>query len=219
VWDLGHGIEPIARAIGASALAFVAARYAIFAEGGTEATLLPSLLREANGLDRLEYQVLPGLAEASEAVLSMVSLDAVHLAYLLDSDDAGRRKERYLIQRGVDVRHICVVGRRWAGATIEDLLVRAKYVSALQAELTDRHKMQFDAAARLPELGRAAYVDSWAKKRGISVSHAAVASRLLDEEKPLVQRNRITWLQRMHREIQTALAIGVVEESGGSRSA
>ena len=58
----GTGFSPILIGMGASALAFASTRVALIAEGASDAILLPTMLREATGLDRLEYQVAPGLA-------------------------------------------------------------------------------------------------------------------------------------------------------------
>lgn len=211
VWDLGKGMEPVARAIGASALAFVAARYAVFAEGGTEATLLPTLMREANHLDHLQYQILPGLSEASREVIGRVSLDAVHLVYLIDGDQSGREKDAYLVRRGIAKDRVKVLGGRWSGATTEDVVFRAKYVAAVSAEIKDRHGFDFDAGIRMPDVGRARFVDHWCRRRGFELSHTAIAARLLEAEAPLVQTNRGRWLRDLHSDLEKTLRIGETE--------
>ncbi len=65
-WSQGAGLTPMVLAMGANALAFTPARYAVIGEGITEMLLLPTLLREARRPAKrnapFKFQVVPGLA-------------------------------------------------------------------------------------------------------------------------------------------------------------
>lgn len=58
------------------AFAFTPARFAVFAGGPTDLVLLPTLLREATGQRRLEFQVAPGLALVNRQRASTLELEA-----------------------------------------------------------------------------------------------------------------------------------------------
>jgi hypothetical protein len=78
----GTGFSPILIGMGASALAFASTRRAVIAEGASDAILLPTLLREAAEIDRLDYQVAPGLANVDAAAVRELDLVAARVAYL-----------------------------------------------------------------------------------------------------------------------------------------
>ena len=61
-WTRGIGFDPLLLGMGASALVFGAVRKAVIAEGATDLIALPALLREANELTSLGYQIAPGVA-------------------------------------------------------------------------------------------------------------------------------------------------------------
>lgn len=84
------GFSPLLYAMGASAAAFSACRYAVLAEGAGDMVLLPTLIREATGATDLEYQVAPGLSNARAFDMKVEEI-AAKVQYLTDGDEAGRR--------------------------------------------------------------------------------------------------------------------------------
>ena len=64
IWENDAGFRPLLLDMGASTAAVTTPyRFAVVTEGISDCVLLPSLLREATGLDSLPYQIVPGLAE------------------------------------------------------------------------------------------------------------------------------------------------------------
>jgi energy-coupling factor transporter ATP-binding protein EcfA2 len=100
-WQGTAGYSPLMMAMGAAAAAFTPARRVVLAEGATEMILLPTLIREALGVDELPYQVAAGLAEAPRDLLSKLDLEAAHVAYLVDGDDGGAKLRQALIDVSV----------------------------------------------------------------------------------------------------------------------
>jgi predicted ATP-dependent endonuclease of OLD family len=121
--------------MGASALAFASTRRAVIGEGAADAILLPTILRQANGLDRLQYQVAPGLANVDAAAIRELDLVAARVAYVLDGDAAGDAKENLLIDTGVPKGRILRLGSRRSEIVLEDLLDPDVYLEAVNDEL------------------------------------------------------------------------------------
>ena len=81
------GFAPLLYAMGASAAAFSACRRAVLAEGAADMILIPTLLRKANDLDDLDYQVAPGLSNANGFGMRVEEV-AAKVVYLLDGDSS-----------------------------------------------------------------------------------------------------------------------------------
>ena len=104
-WDDDEpGFGPLLHGMGyaAGAFAFTPARFAVFAEGATELVLLPTLLREATGRRRIEFQVAPGLALVNRDTASTLKIEAARVqvrrrlrcSRLGDRRGAARRRRR-----------------------------------------------------------------------------------------------------------------------------
>ena len=136
-WESGEGLSPLVISMGAKAFSLVPARRAVFAEGPTDSMLLPTLLREATGLRQLPFQILPGLAEASDEELVKISQDAPHVAFIVDGDPAASELAKRLLEIGISEDRILTLGPNDDGAplVIEDLLSPAIYAAAVSEEL------------------------------------------------------------------------------------
>jgi energy-coupling factor transporter ATP-binding protein EcfA2 len=205
-WEESPGFSPLFLGMGASALAFTAARRAVIAEGATDLILLPSVLREANGRSELGFQVAPGLAEASPGAIEELGLAASRVAYIVDGDAGGRAVKRKLIRQGVREEQIVTINDGGRGLALEDLLDRDAYLAAVNEELRRSHGDQQQMSRRhMPDSGRPRAVDRWCLDRGLEPpSKRAVANRLLerDTSAPLVDRKRVAAV----RALSTALA-------------
>ena len=74
--------------------------------------LYPTLFREATGLENLEFQVAPGIAEAEVAKAQGLLTEGGAVAFLLDGDSAGQDEATTTRrQRGSFILHF-LVGRR-----------------------------------------------------------------------------------------------------------
>ena len=63
-------------------MAFLPVRYCVLVEGASDVILLPALLRDANDVEALGFQVSPGLAEAGEDQLALIRNEGARVLYL-----------------------------------------------------------------------------------------------------------------------------------------
>ncbi len=136
-WESGEGLSPLVIAMGATALSLVPARRAIFAEGPIDSMLLPTILREASGLNQLPFQILPAVSEASDDELRAISRDAPEVAFLVDGDASASTLAKRLLDIGVHPGRILSLGSNDDGdpLVVEDLLKPTVYVRAVNEEL------------------------------------------------------------------------------------
>lgn len=199
----GTGFSPILIGMGASALAFASTRLALIAEGASDAILLPTMLREAAGLDRLEYQVAPGLANVDVTAARELDLVAARVAYVLDGDAAGDAKERLLLEAQVPKARILRLGARRKALVLEDLLDKDVYVRAINAQLARWHDGAQLTASDVPNAERPKAVEAWCASRRPKIappSKRAVAHRVLDEarERSIVGTTGRRVLRKLH---------------------
>lgn len=215
------GFAPLLHGMGyaAGAFAFTPARFAVFAEGPTELILLPTLLREATGRRRLEFQVAPGLALVNRETASNLELEAARVKYVVDSDAGGRAIATVLRGGGVNDADIFELhDRRQDGLTIEDFVDAEAYRSAVNEELrrSGYAEHQF-ARGELPAIGRVAHVKAWADGRGIrNPSKVRVAAQVveLSDQQRLVSGSRRTALQTLYNQLRRALRIDQALQAG-----
>ena len=127
------GFSPLLFVMGAGAAAFASVRRALVAEGPSEMPPPPTLVRLANDLHELDYQVAPGIAIASQESLRILSESATRVAYVVDGDAGGaiwseRSSPRELSRR-------TQIYRLSKNAGVEDLLDRDFYVQAMNAAI------------------------------------------------------------------------------------
>lgn len=184
IWTEGPGFVPLLMGIGASTAAITPARRALVAEGATEFLLLPALLREANGLDFLEFQVIPGLAEAGDADLFNLDLAAARVAYFADGDAAGTKLRSRLLNRGVEDGRAILLP---VGMVIEDVVDADALCQAIGEELRrsgSDQPLPFTSKA-LPSVGRAKWIEHELKTAGLTPPpKARVAARILEFGSP-----------------------------------
>jgi hypothetical protein len=158
-WTMGPGFSPLLLAMGAGAFAFAATQLAVITEGMSDALLLPTLLREAAGLERLSYQAVPGFAEATPDEINRFDLIAGRVAFLADGDDGGRRHVGKLRDNGIEAEQILYLGDDpKSGLSIEDLLAKSVYLKAVNGHLQAWHHLDFPAGL-MPEQGRSGAVE------------------------------------------------------------
>ncbi|WP_161606020.1 AAA family ATPase [Microlunatus speluncae] len=125
------GFRPLLFAMGAGAAAFSACRWAVMAEGAADMILLPTLLRCATGLNELDYQIAPGLANARAFNMDVEEV-AAKVIYLTDGDGAGQDYHRALKQAGVSEERIHSLPE---GMATEDLLDPGYYLGVVASML------------------------------------------------------------------------------------
>lgn len=182
-WELGPGALPLIMSMGATTLAFVASRYAVFAEGPSDHLLLPALMRETKGLERLPFQVLPGLASTGPDYIQDLQLSASRSAFVVDGDTGGEDKKRSLLASGIAPERVVMLGRRRSsGLQLEDLVDPVLLCAAINEELVRWSSDQPPEIrpSDLPRRSRSRAIDEWCRAKGAtSVGRAAIAVRVL----------------------------------------
>lgn len=212
-WKAGSGFSPLLVSMGAAALSFTPTRHAVIAEGPADAILLPTLLREATGLDKLGFQVAPGLAEVSNAAIPGLTAEAGHVAFLSDGDAAGEKLAERLLVAGVRpsqvfrLRQESDLGAR--GLESEDLVDLSVYIDAANAEIRCWNEGAEPVThADLQGDFRSQLLESWCKARSYSVpDKTAVAQRVVDtapQQSVLAAEHR-GFLVDLHERVGVAL--------------
>lgn len=179
-WTKGSGFSPLLASMGAAAVTFTPTRHAVIGEGPCEAILLPTILRQATGLDKLGFQVAPGLSSVAAAGVPGLEAEAGRVAFLTDGDDGGRALRKMLTERGVDEdRVVCLVDGD-EELEIEDLIDAEVYCGAVNAEIRcwqspTEHITPDDLAVSL----RTKAVEAWCTDKGLEApDKVAVAQRV-----------------------------------------
>ncbi len=175
------GLTPLMFAMGAGTVPLAPARYVVIGEGPSDALLLPSLLRDAVGASTLEFQVVAGLSEASNAELNRLQIEAARVAYFVDGDDGGETLRQRLVSIGVPAGKIVAITQASAGMTIEDLVDPSLLATALNQYLSAWPPNQAGLERTdIPDSRRVAALRTWCEARDIPVpSKLRVAEEIL----------------------------------------
>lgn len=190
--------------------------------GAADAILLPTLLRQATGHERLDYQVAPGLANVTSEAVANLDLTAARVAYLVDKDQGGRDRRKHLRDAGIPASRILDLTGGQAELTLEDLVQRDVYLGAVNRVLGDwSNGVQMPAEA-LPDRRRVRAVEAWCEAQPGLVeppSKRAVANVVVDQrhERDLVAANRRAGLRGLHSRIERLLS-KPMHASGGTGS-
>jgi hypothetical protein len=130
--------------------------------------LLPSMLREAVDPGEVDYQVAPGLANASADVIRSLDMEAARVAFLVDGDKAGRDKRKFLTRVGVPDDRIITLGTpRARSLVLEDLIEPNLYLDAVNTELALWHTGHAVPAAAIVNRGRVSALTAWCRSKRI----------------------------------------------------
>lgn len=177
----GLGFSPVLVGMGASTFAFASTRRAVIAEGAADAILLPTLLREATGRDKLDFQIAPGLSNVSHEAVRQLDLTASRVAYLVDGDQGGCDLRNKLEDVGIPDERIFALGDAADPVELEDLVDPHAYRAAVLDEITRWNDSIDLEIADLPRTGRVDTVAELCREKGIEPpGKRAVAYRLLD---------------------------------------
>lgn len=207
-WTMkGHGLSPVMFAMGAAAAAFTPARYAVISEGPSDMMLLPPLIRASVGLERLPYQVAPGLSKAPKSAYPNLDVEAARVAFVVDGDSGGRilAAELSKVFPGERIVHLPFPG-------IENAFDADTFRDVFTEILIQRN--QGNEIPRLPELPEdsteswANVLEDWANEVGLSrPGKTEVAYRLLEiEPTPVSESGRVA-LEGLHRDLVQALKL------------
>jgi len=210
-WTESPGFTPLLMAMGAAAAAFTPSRYAVLTEGVTEMLLLPTLLREATGRDRLDYQVAPGIAEATTDQLEALDLEAARVAYMVDGDDGGTAHAKRLATVGVPATKIIRLGGTKSDLSLEDLLRVDVYLAAVNEALLRKHgaARRMVVSDLLENVPRTKSVDGWCNKHALEpISKSSVVAALLETRSDrLLTKEGAKVLRTVHAALCAALGL------------
>ncbi len=184
-WKAGAGFSPLLASMGAAALSFTPTRHALLGEGPSDAVLLPTLMRQAVGRERLAFQIAPGLASVAGAAVGGLESEAGRVAFIVDGDPAGQAIRIKLLDAGVDESRVLALTDPDDPATgyeTEDLVDPEVYVQAVNAELRLWNSMQSEVTAGdIDGPFRSQAVERWCLAAGYpQPDKVAVAQRIVD---------------------------------------
>jgi hypothetical protein len=168
--------------------------------------LLPSLLRKANGVEALSYQVAPGLSMATAEGILAADV-AARVGYLVDGDKGGRALRKLLIDAGVPTQKIHALPPDMG---VEDLVDEAVLIEAIVGLLGDSgYTGAMPTPAVLLGPGSAmSKVKAWCDSNGVSPpSKTAIASRVVtDQDSLALSAGAEATLIKLHTWIESTLA-------------
>ncbi len=215
------GYTPLLFAMGARLLSLTVPRYAVVVEGPSDAVLLPSLLREATGLARLPYRVVPGLSDLPDRQAARVCQQGGQVVCLTDGDDEGVKKRRKLESAGIGREVLFSLGSLARGCTLEDIVKPGVFAAAVNKELDTWGIGAWRIeASDVPKVGRWSWLQTEGQRTGTAIDRlnkVRVAQRVVDQGRPESVTERpatrlgatvVRRLQTLHRDIATAMGIG-----------
>ena len=197
-WDPAPGVSALMSAMGAGVFAFAALRRAVLVEGPSDATLLPTLLRQSSGADQLGYQIVPGISAFRDT--KELEMQAACVAFLLDGDDAGAKRKEWLIEAGIERSRILTLSEfTAAGTVLEDLVAQDAYLAAVNYELRTRQRAaeKIGLTDQLPTVGRPTWVEDWCHQHALDPpSKVCVANQILGARETGSQFSRVVASRR-----------------------
>jgi hypothetical protein len=205
IWQARHpGLGSLLMAMGASSLVYVTLRPGVIAEGPSDLILLPALTREATGQDSLGYAIVPGACTTPPQQIAGLDLQGVRTVWVLDADDAGRKRREELKDHVPDERILLLSEE--GEMEIEDLVAADAYVAAVNLYLADigaeTEFSEDDLPAELCK--RPETVDAWCESRQLQPpSKPAIAIKIIElaEEKPLLDAQQAETVRNLHGRI------------------
>lgn len=181
-WTRGSGFSPLLASMGAAAVSFTPTRHALIGEGPCEAILLPTIVRQACGLNKLGFQVAPGLSIVAAAHVPALDAEAGRVAFVTDGDQGGRDLRKMLQDQGVEHRRIVQLLDGDDELEVEDLIDPKVYCRAVNEEIRCWQETSAEISeADLSAVLRTQSVDEWCAANGLeSPDKVPVAQRVAD---------------------------------------
>ena len=212
-WDSDvPGFSRLLFGMGASTLAFIPLRFSVITEGAFEMIVLPTLLRLANNLSHLGFQVAPGLSSATAEQIAMIDGESPRTVYLVDSDNAGDKIRRKIIRAGIPKNRILQMPKvNQAGSVTEDFVSDKAFVRAVNTELARSYGNKYKVSvSEVAAPSRPKSLGSWCAANGIrEPNKRAIAYNLLElvHEFPIIRNETIDKLQELYTEIRNGLGL------------
>lgn len=215
------GYTPLLFAMGAQLLPLTIPRYGVITEGPSDAILLPTLLGEASGDQRLRYRIAPGLSELASEHVGVLMEHAGIVVCVTDDDDGGRALAERLRLASLPPDRILSLGQITVGCTLEDVVAAAVFAEAVNAELETWGISTFRAdPSVLPATGRWGWLQAQGVASGTDIdrlSKVRVAQRVVDIARrgeslnscrPVVDPAHLDGVRALHQRLMEALCIG-----------
>jgi AAA domain/AAA domain, putative AbiEii toxin, Type IV TA system len=213
------GYAPLLFAMGAQMLPLTIPRFAVIAEGPSDALLLPSLLRAASGASALKYRVIPGLSELPLEAMARLTEEAGKVLFLVDGDDSGDTLQEQLTTAEINAALVFSLGELAAGCTLEDVVHGPVLASAINAELAAWGIGSAQLAAEdLPAAGRWAWLATWdgiTPEEFTRLSKLRIAQRVVDIHREqgggvgdLIEPGLVIGLRKLHGSFMKLLGLG-----------
>ena len=194
--------------MGASSLAFIPIRKAVFVEGATDMLLLPTMLRQVSNKSYLGFQIAPGLSETKNSFLRQLKNEAPTVAFLVDNDKAGKKLSENLQDAGVDESQIFSLPSV-EGCVLEDCICKELYLEAVNKVLQDwnQNLPTIMPLEELPDINRPKAVEDWCLEKKINrPDKKNVAYCLLDfangeRQELLVQEDLRSFFKELYESI------------------
>ncbi|MBD2187067.1 ATP-dependent nuclease [Pseudanabaena mucicola] len=211
--DKRAGFSPLLFSMGASSLAFIPIRKAVFVEGATDMLLLPTMLRQVSNKSYLGFQIAPGLSETKNSFLRQLKNEAPTVAFLVDNDKAGKKLSADLKGAEFDESQIFSLPGV-EGCVLEDCIRKELYLEAVNKVLQDwNQNVPIMLLEELPDINRPKAVEDWCKdKKTNSPDKKNIAYCLLDfatgeRQEFLVKEELRQSFKKLHDSIVKCLAI------------
>lgn len=205
------GLGSLLMAMGASSLVYVTLRPGVIAEGESDLILLPTLMREAIGSESVGFAVVPGASTTPPERIAGLDLQGVRTVWVLDADDAGRRRRGQLIDAQIPSERILLLADD-TSLEVEDLIAPATYVEAVRMYVADVGGPTDEFAEdNLPSetCQRHETVEAWCDARQLHrPSKIAIAIKLTEllESTPLLDPQHADRLRALHASITALFA-------------
>jgi predicted ATP-dependent endonuclease of OLD family len=180
--DRRPGVLPILFGMGASQLAFMAIRKCVFVEGAVDMLLLPTLLRQANQIDYLGFQMVQGIAMTANANFGLLQNTAPKVAFLVDSDKEGEKYKKQLIEQGIEESRIIKLPKE--DTVLEDYIHKDLYFKAIQEQLSiwnEEYIQNSLSLTDIPDTNRPEWLKKWCEQSNLKEPQKReIAYSLLD---------------------------------------
>ncbi|GBO55385.1 hypothetical protein APA_3536 [Pseudanabaena sp. lw0831] len=211
--DKRAGFSPLLFSMGASSLAFIPIRKAVFVEGATDMLLLPTMFRQVSDKSYLGFQIAPGLSETKNSFLRLLKNEAPMVSFLVDKDKGAEKLIKDLREAEIDDSQIFQLPCD-EGSVLEDCISKELYLEAVNKLLQDwNQNVCTMLLEELPDINRPKAVEEWCKDKKIkSPDKKNIAYCLLDfangeRQEFLVQKNLKQSFKELYDSIVKCLKI------------
>lgn len=156
-WDSKQTtFSPLLVGMGASAMAFFPTRAAVLVEGESDMLLYPSMFRAALGVKSLGFQFVPGLSRIDDQKLPLLNSAGNRVCYLLDGDQGGKDKIKFLRSKGISMEQIFSLARASGKACELEDFVEPRLLAEAVNRLGQMHLAQPNLIEKviLPQFGK-----------------------------------------------------------------